>query len=64
VAAIARAENIQLSPDDLRAMIAYIRQHRTAAEPFDVVLGGPPLAAELCARTFVAARPSISGADR
>jgi alkanesulfonate monooxygenase SsuD/methylene tetrahydromethanopterin reductase-like flavin-dependent oxidoreductase (luciferase family) len=46
VAAIARAENIQLSPDDLRAMIAYIQQHRTAAEPFDVVLGGPPLAAE------------------
>ena len=46
MAPIARDENVQLAPDDLRAMLAYIRQHRTAAEPFDVVLGGRPLARE------------------
>jgi alkanesulfonate monooxygenase SsuD/methylene tetrahydromethanopterin reductase-like flavin-dependent oxidoreductase (luciferase family) len=46
VAPIARGENTKLAPDDIRAMIGYIRQHRTAAEPFDVVLAGPPLAAE------------------
>ena len=46
VAPGACGENTALSPDDIRAMLAYIRQHRTAAEPFDVVLSGPPLAAE------------------
>jgi alkanesulfonate monooxygenase SsuD/methylene tetrahydromethanopterin reductase-like flavin-dependent oxidoreductase (luciferase family) len=46
VAPIARGENNQLSPDDMRALRAYVQQHRTSAEPFDVVMGGPPLAAE------------------
>jgi alkanesulfonate monooxygenase SsuD/methylene tetrahydromethanopterin reductase-like flavin-dependent oxidoreductase (luciferase family) len=46
VAPIARGESAQLSPDDMRAMLTYVRQHRTATEPFDVVMGGAPLAAE------------------
>ena len=46
VAPIPRGEGTQLSPDDIRALKDYIQQHRTATEPFDVVLAGPPLAAE------------------
>ena len=46
VAPIPRGEGTQLSPDDIRALLAYTHQHRTSADPFDVVLGGPPLAAE------------------
>ncbi len=29
-----------IKPDDVRALLAYIRQHRTSAEPFDVVVAG------------------------
>jgi alkanesulfonate monooxygenase SsuD/methylene tetrahydromethanopterin reductase-like flavin-dependent oxidoreductase (luciferase family) len=46
VAPIGHDEHATLSPEDIRAMITYIRQHRTATEPFDVVFGGPPLTAE------------------
>ncbi len=46
VAPIAHDEPATLSPDDIRAMIVYMKQHRTSAEPFDVVFGGPPLTAE------------------
>jgi probable F420-dependent oxidoreductase len=33
-------DNKPLLPDDIRAMLAYIRQQRTSAEPFDVVAVG------------------------
>jgi alkanesulfonate monooxygenase SsuD/methylene tetrahydromethanopterin reductase-like flavin-dependent oxidoreductase (luciferase family) len=33
-------DNKPMPPDDIRAMLAYIRQHRTSAEPFDVVAVG------------------------
>jgi alkanesulfonate monooxygenase SsuD/methylene tetrahydromethanopterin reductase-like flavin-dependent oxidoreductase (luciferase family) len=46
IAPIARAHDARLSPDDIRAMLAYIQPHRASAAPFDVVLAGPPLAAE------------------
>lgn len=29
-----------LTPDDIRAMLAYVRQHRTSSGPFEVVFGG------------------------
>jgi hypothetical protein len=48
----------QLSPDDLRAMIAYTRQHRTAAEPFDVAPSDPPLAAGSTLPMPISKRPS------
>jgi alkanesulfonate monooxygenase SsuD/methylene tetrahydromethanopterin reductase-like flavin-dependent oxidoreductase (luciferase family) len=43
IAPIARAEGAQVTPDDVRAMLAYIQPHRASAGPFDVVLAGPPL---------------------
>src|SRR6185295_8986352 len=46
IAPIARAQGGNLSPDDIHAMLAYIQPHRASTAPFDVVLGGPPLAAE------------------
>jgi len=45
-APIARDENTGLTPNGVSEMAAYIRQHRPIAEPFDIVLAGPPLAAE------------------
>jgi alkanesulfonate monooxygenase SsuD/methylene tetrahydromethanopterin reductase-like flavin-dependent oxidoreductase (luciferase family) len=45
---IARAQDIILSPDDIREMRAYIAQHRQTEGPFDVVLSGPPLNNEQC----------------
>lgn len=35
-----------LTPDDVRAMLAYIQPHRAAGGPYDVVLSGAPLARE------------------
>jgi alkanesulfonate monooxygenase SsuD/methylene tetrahydromethanopterin reductase-like flavin-dependent oxidoreductase (luciferase family) len=46
VAPIARAQDAVVTPDDVRAMRAYIQQHQAVAAPFDVVIGGPALAAE------------------
>ena len=43
---LARGEDARLTPDDIRAMLAYIQPQRAPAAPFDVVLAGPPLAAE------------------
>lgn len=40
---IARDWNAMLQPDDVRVMLAYIRQHRATNAPFEMVLGGPPL---------------------
>jgi alkanesulfonate monooxygenase SsuD/methylene tetrahydromethanopterin reductase-like flavin-dependent oxidoreductase (luciferase family) len=45
-APIPRGENTRLTPEDVAEMIVYIHQHRSAAEPFDIVLAGPPLDAE------------------
>ena len=45
VAPIGRGGSDQLTPDEVRDVVAYVRQHRASAEPFDVVLAGPPLAA-------------------
>lgn len=46
VAPIPRGENATIQPDDVRAMLAYIRQHRADDAPFDVALSGPPLRPE------------------
>jgi alkanesulfonate monooxygenase SsuD/methylene tetrahydromethanopterin reductase-like flavin-dependent oxidoreductase (luciferase family) len=48
VVPIAREEGRLFTPDEIRAMAAYIAQHRSAAEPIDIVIGGPPLEAEQC----------------
>jgi len=45
-APIPRGENTRLTPQDVGEIAAYIRQHRSAVEPFDIVLAGPPLEAE------------------
>jgi alkanesulfonate monooxygenase SsuD/methylene tetrahydromethanopterin reductase-like flavin-dependent oxidoreductase (luciferase family) len=45
-APIPRGENTRLTPQDVGELAAYIRQHRSVAEPFDIVLAGPPLEAE------------------
>src|SRR5215211_5589745 len=45
-APIPRGENTRLTPEDVGEMVAYIRQHRSVAEPCDIVLVGPPLEAE------------------
>lgn len=44
VAPIFRDESRPPAPDDVRALAAYIAQHRSAAEPFDIVLAGAPRA--------------------
>lgn len=46
VAPIAHGENATIQPDDVRAMLAYIRQYRADDTPFEVVLSGPPLRPE------------------
>lgn len=46
VAPIAHGENATIQPDDVRAMLAYIRQYREGDAPFEVVLSGPPLRLE------------------
>ncbi len=46
VAPIAHGENATIQPDDVRAMLAYIQQHREGDAPFEVVLSGPPLQSE------------------
>jgi alkanesulfonate monooxygenase SsuD/methylene tetrahydromethanopterin reductase-like flavin-dependent oxidoreductase (luciferase family) len=46
IAPVPRADGTRLLPDDIRAMLAYIQPHRASTAPFDVVLAGPPLAAE------------------
>jgi alkanesulfonate monooxygenase SsuD/methylene tetrahydromethanopterin reductase-like flavin-dependent oxidoreductase (luciferase family) len=43
VVPLARPEGATLSPDDVRAMLGFIGQHREDSTPIDVVLGGPPL---------------------
>lgn len=42
-APIPREQDARLTPDDVREMVAYVRQHRASERPFDVVLSGPPL---------------------
>jgi alkanesulfonate monooxygenase SsuD/methylene tetrahydromethanopterin reductase-like flavin-dependent oxidoreductase (luciferase family) len=46
VTVIFRDESRPAGPDDVRAMAAYIAQHRTAPEPIDIVLAGAPRAEE------------------
>ncbi len=43
VAPIASGETTVLQPEDVRAMLAFIRQHRAGEAPFEVLLSGPPL---------------------
>lgn len=43
VSPLSHDDNATLQPDEIRAMRAYIAQHRASDELFDVVLGGPPL---------------------
>jgi alkanesulfonate monooxygenase SsuD/methylene tetrahydromethanopterin reductase-like flavin-dependent oxidoreductase (luciferase family) len=45
VAPIGR-QDTPFAPEDIQALLAYIRPHRDASAPFDVVLGGAPLARE------------------
>jgi probable F420-dependent oxidoreductase len=35
-----REDNMPLSPDDVRAIVAYVRSHRIGDAPFDVILAG------------------------
>lgn len=53
-APIPRNENTGLTPENVGALAAYIRQHRSSREPFDIVLAGPPLEAEQYAALSVA----------
>src|SRR5215212_8630121 len=46
VAPIPRVQDAGITPADVRQMLEYIRPLRAEAAPFDVVLSGPPLAAE------------------
>ena len=46
VAPIGRGESDRIAIDEVRDVVAYVRQHRASAEPFDVVLAGPPLRPE------------------
>lgn len=45
-----------LTPDDVRALVAYVAEHRTTQEPFDVAVGGTTLSDDWnAARDHVAA---------
>lgn len=46
VAPIPQRDGDEISADDVRAMLAYIAEHRQGQGPFDVVLSGPPLTPE------------------
>ena len=46
VAPIGRGESDRIAIGEVRDVVAYVRQHRASAEPFDVVLAGPPLPPE------------------
>ncbi len=43
IAPIGKTEETILTPDDIHAMVTYIKQHRTSPAPFEVAFGGKPL---------------------